>query len=83
MKKPETIPVERARKEFADLLDGTQHKGQFVEITRRGKAAGVVVPPDWFGNTAAEQVELRELRRENAELRRENAELRNAAGVDE
>lgn len=79
MKKPQSLPVEQARKEFADLLDGSQHKGEHTEITRRSKPAGVLVPPDWYEAIAAEQAELRELRRENAELRRENAELQHAA----
>lgn len=48
MKTPESMPVEEARKKFADILDGTQHHSQHVEITRRGKRAGVVVPPEWY-----------------------------------
>ena len=64
MKKPQSIPVERARKEFADLLDGTQHKGEFVEITRRNKPAGVIVPPDWFDAAVAALAENRELKRQ-------------------
>lgn len=48
MKTPESVPVEEARKKFADILDGTQHHAQHVEITRRGKRAGVVVPPEWY-----------------------------------
>lgn len=47
-KPPESLPVEEARKKFADILDGTQHHSQHVEITRRGKRAGVVVPPEWY-----------------------------------
>lgn len=69
MKKPQSVPVEQARKEFADLLDGSQHKGEFAEITRRGKPAGVVVPPDWFTTAVAAIAENKELRRENAELK--------------
>ncbi|MCM8552297.1 MULTISPECIES: type II toxin-antitoxin system prevent-host-death family antitoxin [Streptomyces] len=82
MKKPQSLPVEQARKEFADLLDGSQHKGEHTEITRRSKRSGVLVPPDWYDTVTAEQVELRDLRRENAELRRENAELRHAMDDD-
>lgn len=66
MKKPQSIPVERARKEFADLLDGTQHKGEFVEITRRNKPAGVIVPPDWFEAAATAITENKELKRQIA-----------------
>jgi prevent-host-death family protein len=68
MKKPQSIPVERARKEFADLLDGTQHHGEFAEITRRGKRSGVLVPPDWYDRALAEHEELKELRRKLAAL---------------
>lgn len=45
---PESLPVEEARKKFADILDGTQFRSTHTEITRRGKAAGVVVPPEWY-----------------------------------
>lgn len=48
MTKPESLPVEEARKKFADILDGTQFRSTHTEITRRGKAAGVVVPPEWY-----------------------------------
>jgi len=48
MKTPESVPVEEARKKFADILDGTQHHSQHVQITRRGKPAGYVVPPEWW-----------------------------------
>ena len=67
MKKPQSVPVERARKEFADLLDGTQHHGEFVEITRRGKRSGVVVPPDWYDAAVAALAEVKELRRKPVE----------------
>ncbi|MFS4103792.1 type II toxin-antitoxin system Phd/YefM family antitoxin [Streptomyces sp. PD-S100-1] len=69
MKKPQSVPVEQARKEFADLLDGTQHKGEFVQITRRNKPAGVIVPPDWFDTAVTALAENKELRRENADLK--------------
>ena len=48
MTKPESLPVEEARKKFADILDGTQFRSTHAEMTRRGKAAGVVVPPEWY-----------------------------------
>lgn len=67
MKKPQSIPVEQARKEFADLLDGSQHKGEHVEITRRGKRSGVLVPPDWYDAAIAALAEVKELRRQAPE----------------
>jgi prevent-host-death family protein len=63
MKKPQSVPVEQARKEFADLLDGTQHKGEFVEITRRGRSASVMVPPEWFEVAVAAISENKELKK--------------------
>ncbi|MCX4232040.1 type II toxin-antitoxin system prevent-host-death family antitoxin [Streptomyces ortus] len=68
MKKPQSLPAEQARKEFADLLDGTQHKGEFTEITRRNKRSGVLVPPDWYDASITEHEELKQARRRIAEL---------------
>lgn len=48
MTKPESLPVEEARKRFADVLDGSQFRSTHTEITRRGKPAGYVVPPEWY-----------------------------------
>lgn len=48
MTKPDSLPVEEARKKFADLLDGSQFRSTHTEITRRGKPAGYVVPPEWY-----------------------------------
>lgn len=48
MKEPESLPVEQARTKFADILDGTQHHSTHFQITRRGKPAGYVVPPEWW-----------------------------------
>ena len=70
MKKPQSLPVEEARKKFADLLDGTQFQGQHVEITRRGKPAGYVVPPDWWVAATEQATVIAELRREIAALRK-------------
>jgi prevent-host-death family protein len=69
MKKPQSVPVEQARKEFADLLDGSQYKGEHSEITRRGKRSGVLVPPDWYDAAVAALADVKELRRENEQLR--------------
>lgn len=63
MKKPQSVPVEQARKEFADLLDGSQHKGEHAEITRRGKRSGILVPPDWYDAAVAAIAENKELKR--------------------
>lgn len=44
----ETVPVQEAREQFAQLLNGTQWQGKHIAITRHGKTAGVLVPPDWY-----------------------------------
>ena len=67
MKKPQSVPVEQARKEFADLLDGSQHKGEHTEITRRNKRAGILVPPDWYDAAVAALAEVKDLRRQVAQ----------------
>jgi prevent-host-death family protein len=59
MTEPESLPVEEARKKFADILDGTQFRSTHTEITRRGKAAGVVVPPEWYASITEEVEALR------------------------
>lgn len=59
MTKPESLPVEEARKKFADILDGTQFRSTHTEITRRGKAAGVVVPPEWYDEAVEALTEKR------------------------
>ncbi|MEU9670382.1 type II toxin-antitoxin system Phd/YefM family antitoxin [Streptomyces bobili] len=59
MTKPESLPVEEARKKFADILDGTQFRRAHTEITRRGKAAGVVVPPEWYDEAVEALTEKR------------------------
>lgn len=66
MKKPQSVPVEQARKEFADLLDGSQHKGEHAEITRRGKSAGYLVSPEWYEAAVAALAEVKDLRRQVA-----------------
>lgn len=42
------MPVQEAREKFAQLLNGTQWQGKHIAITRHGKTAGVLVPPDWY-----------------------------------
>lgn len=44
----ETVKVQEAREQFAQLLNGTQWQGKHIAITRHGKTAGVLVPPDWY-----------------------------------
>lgn len=56
----------QARLRFSDVLDEAQFGGQFVEITRRGKRSGVVVPPDWFDAATAAISENKELKRQLA-----------------
>lgn len=48
MTSPQSLPVEEARKRFADLLDDSQFRSTHTAITRRGKTAGIVVPPEWY-----------------------------------
>jgi PHD/YefM family antitoxin component YafN of YafNO toxin-antitoxin module len=48
MTSPQSLPVEEARKRFADLLDDSQFRSTHTAITRRGKTAGYVVPPEWY-----------------------------------
>jgi hypothetical protein len=48
MTDPQRYPVETARKKIADILDGTQFRGEIAEITRRDKRAGYLVPPEWY-----------------------------------
>lgn len=43
-----SLTYSRAMARFADVLDGTQHHSQHWQITRRGKPAGYVVPPEWW-----------------------------------
>lgn len=38
----------QARLRLSDVLNTTQFRGQCVEIKRRGKTAGYVVPPEWY-----------------------------------
>lgn len=59
MTKPESLPVEEARKKFADVLDGSQFRSTHTEITRRGKPAGYVVPPEWYAEAVEALIEKR------------------------
>lgn len=40
------IPFSRARAELSSLLDGTQHHGTRVLISRNGKPSGALVSPE-------------------------------------
>lgn len=70
MTAPPQMPVEEARKKFADLLNGTQFRGQHTEITRHGNAAGVLVPPDWYAAATQALNDVDVLRRQIAEMQR-------------
>lgn len=59
MTDPQRYPVETARKKIADILDGTQFRGEHAEITRRDKPAGYLVPPEWYLSITAEVEALR------------------------
>lgn len=59
MTDPQRYPVETARKKIADILDGTQFRGEHAEITRRDKPAGYLVPPEWYLSITAEVEDLR------------------------
>jgi hypothetical protein len=48
----QSLPAEDARKKFADLLDDSQFRSTHTEITRRGKTAGFLVPPEWYARAA-------------------------------
>jgi prevent-host-death family protein len=44
----EEYKVQEAREQFAQLLNATQWQGKHVAITRHGRRAAVLVPPDWY-----------------------------------
>jgi antitoxin (DNA-binding transcriptional repressor) of toxin-antitoxin stability system len=48
MTEPQKLPVETARKQFAELLNGSQFRGEHTQITRHNHVAGVLVPADWY-----------------------------------
>lgn len=48
-----SVSAEEARKTLADLLNGTQFQGEHVRVTRHGRTAGVLVPPDWYERATA------------------------------
>ena len=52
------------------VIESEQHAtdlaGRLVEITRRGKSASVMVPPDWFEVAVAAISENKELKRQLA-----------------
>lgn len=60
MTDPQRYPVETARKKIADILDGTQFRGEHAEITRRDKSAAYLVPPEWYRSITKEVEELRQ-----------------------
>ncbi|WP_367134488.1 MULTISPECIES: hypothetical protein [Streptomyces] len=68
-----------ARLRISDLLNGTQFRGEHAEITRHGKAAGYLVPPDWYVTAAAAVNEVADLRAEVERLRPQGGEGRRPA----
>lgn len=59
MTDPQRYPVETARKKIADILDGTQFRGEIAEITRRDKRAGYLIPPEWYDEAVEALAEKR------------------------
>lgn len=59
----------QARLRFSDVLDVTQFSGGCIEITRRGKRSGILVPPDWYDAAVNALADVKELRRENEQLK--------------
>lgn len=51
----------QARLRIADVLDGSQFRSTHTEITRRGKPAGYVVPPEWYGEAVEALAEKRRM----------------------
>lgn len=49
----ESMKVQEAREQFADLLNATQWQGKHIAVTRHGKTAGVLVPNDWYERARA------------------------------
>jgi prevent-host-death family protein len=45
--------AEAARKQWAELLSKVQYAGERIPITRSGKRAAIVVPPDWHDRAEA------------------------------
>jgi prevent-host-death family protein len=45
--------AEDARKKWAELLSQTQYAGKHIPITRSGKRAAILVPPDWYDRAVA------------------------------
>jgi hypothetical protein len=74
MTKAQKLTTEEARKQFAELLNGSQFRSEHTEITRHGKAAGYLVPPEWYEAQHAGQEELKTLRAEVKALRRQLTE---------
>lgn len=47
------VKVQEAREQFAELLNGTQWQSKHIAITRHGKTAAILVPPDWYEEAQA------------------------------
>jgi hypothetical protein len=66
MAKIQKLTTEEARKQFAELLNGSQFRSEHTEITRHGKVAGVLVPGDWYTQATQALADVKALRKELA-----------------
>lgn len=67
MAKIQKLTTEEARRQFADLLNGSQFRSEHTEITRHSKVAGVLVPGDWYAHATEAIAEVKALRKELAQ----------------
>jgi prevent-host-death family protein len=49
----DTWTAEKARTAWADLLSKVQYGARHITITRSGKRAALLVPPEWYDRAAA------------------------------
>ena len=67
MAKIQKLTTEEARRQFAELLNGSQFRSEHTEITRHSKVAGVLVPGDWYIHATQAMAEVKALRKELAQ----------------
>ncbi|MFN2235700.1 MAG: type II toxin-antitoxin system Phd/YefM family antitoxin [Anaerolineales bacterium] len=80
------LGVTEARKEFSDLVERVQHRGDAYIINRHGKPAAAVVPVQVYENWRQQRRELFQLIRElqnEADLDPEDADLLAAEALAE
>lgn len=78
------LGVTEARKEFSDLVERVQYRGDAYIISRHGKPAAAVVPVQVYKNWIQQRKELFQLIREmqnEADFDREDADLLAAEAV--